>query len=61
MKKSLADKLQEEINRMDGRCNQLLGYIQSYKENNNFQQANECDIKYRQLKMVSQTLKKLLV
>jgi len=61
MKKSLADKLQEEINRMDGRCNQLLGYIQDYKKNNNFQQANECDIKYRQLKMVSQALKKLLV
>lgn len=60
MKKSLADKLQDEINRMDGRCNQLLGYIKDYKENNNFQQANECDIKYRQLKMVSQALKKLL-
>lgn len=61
MEKSLTDKLQEEINRMDERCSQLLGYIQNYKKNNNFQQANECDIKYRQLKMVSQSLKKLLV
>lgn len=60
MKKSLAEKLQEEIDRMDERCNQLLGYIQDYKKNNNFQHANECDIKYRQLKMVSQALKTLL-
>ena len=53
--------MQEEINRMDGKMQPIIGYIQSYKENNNFQQANECDIKYRQLKMVSQALKKLLV
>jgi len=56
----MREKLIAEISRIDARCEQLLGYIQDYKKNNGFQQANECDIKYRQLKMVSQSLKKLL-
>ena len=60
MKETLRKRLEDEISRIDARCNQLLGYIKDYKENNNFQQANECDIKYRQLKMISQALKKLL-
>lgn len=60
MKETLRKRLEDEISRIDARCKQLLGYIQDYKKNNNFQQANECDIKYRQLKMVSQALKKLL-
>ena len=61
MKKSLHDKLVNEINRIDARCEQLLEHIEDYKKNNAFEEAMKNNIKYRQLVMVSQSLKKLLV
>jgi hypothetical protein len=57
MTTSLADKLQEEINKIDWKCKNLLVLIQDYKENNSFQKASECQIKYRELKIVSRDLK----
>jgi len=61
MTTSLADKLQEEISKIDWKCKNLLVLIQDYKENNSFQKASECQIKYRELKMVSRDLKQNVV
>jgi len=61
MKKSLYEKLVSEISKIDARCKQLNDYCTEYKEDNDFENAMKCDIKWRQLKMVSQNLKKLLV
>ena len=60
MKKSLREMLESEINRIDERCEQLRKNISEYKEDNDFESAMKNDIKYRQLKIVSQNLKKLL-
>jgi hypothetical protein len=60
MKETLRKRLQSEIDRMDARCNQLMKNISEYKEDNDFESAMKNDIKWRQLKMVSQHLKKLL-
>ena len=60
MKETLRKRLQSEIDRMDARCNQLMKNISEYKEENDFESAMKNDIKWRQLKMVSQHLKKLL-
>ena len=60
MKESIIDKLKSEINKIDERCEQLRKNIAEYKEGNDFESAMKNDIKYRQLKMVSQSLKKLL-
>ena len=60
MKESLMDKLKSEINKIDERCDQLRKNITEYKEDNDFESAMKNDIKYRQLKIVSQNLKKLL-
>jgi hypothetical protein len=60
MKESLIDKLKSEINKIDERCEQLRKNITEYKEDNDFESAMKNDIKYRQLKIVSQSLKKLL-
>ena len=61
MKKSLHEKLASEISRIDARCEQLNKNWKEYKEDNDFENALKTDIKWRQLKMVSQSLKKLLV
>jgi hypothetical protein len=61
MKKSLYEKLVSEISRIDARCEQLNKNWKEYKEDNDFENALKTDIKWRQLKMVSQSLKKLLV
>jgi hypothetical protein len=58
--KNLEEKLLSEINRIDVRCEQLRKYVLEYKEDNDYENAMKNDIKYRQLKMVSQSLKKLL-
>lgn len=60
MKETLRKKLEDEINRIDVRCEQLRKNTSEYKEDNEFESAMKSDIKYRQLKMVSQSLKKLL-
>lgn len=60
MKKTLRDKLISEITKIDERCEQLRKNIAEYKEDNNFEDAMKNDIKYRQLKIVSQQLKKIL-
>jgi hypothetical protein len=61
MKKSLHEKLISEINRIDARCEQLHKNTMEYKKENEYENAMKSDIKYRQLRMVSQSLKKLLV
>ena len=60
MKETLRKKLQDEISRIDARCEQLQKNILEYKENNEYASAMKNDIKYNQLKIVSQSLKKLL-
>ncbi len=60
MKESLYQKLVSEISRIDVRCEQLRKNVLEYKEDNEYESAMKSDIKYRQLKMVSQSLKKLL-
>ena len=60
MKETLRKRLEDEISRIDARCNQLNQHCTEYKEDNDFENAMKCDIKCRQLKMVSQSLKKLL-
>ncbi len=60
MKETLRKRLENEISKIDARCKQLLEHIENYKKNNGFEEAMKNDIKYRQLKMVSQSLKKLL-
>ena len=60
MKGTLRKRLENEISRIDARCNQLNQYCTEYKKNNDFESAMKCDIKWRQLKMVSQSLKELL-
>ncbi len=60
MKESLYQKLVSEISRIDARCEQLRKNVLEYKEDNEYESAMKSDIKYRQLKMVSQSLKKLL-
>ena len=60
MKEVLIKRLEREINKIDARCNQLNEHIKEYKEDNDFESAMKCDIKFSQLKMVSQSLKKLL-
>jgi hypothetical protein len=60
MKETLRKRLEDEISRIDARCKQLLEHIQDHKNNNDFEEAMKNDIKYRQLAMVSQSLKKLI-
>ena len=60
MKKTLKENLLTEIARIDSRVEQLRVYIQEYKAENNYEEAMKCDIKWRQLKMVSQSLKKIV-
>jgi len=60
MKETLRKKLEDEISRIDARCEQLRKNVLEYKEDNEYESAMKSDIKYRQLKMVSQSLKKLL-
>lgn len=60
MKETLRKRLEDEIIRIDVRCEQLRKNVLEYKEYNEYESAMKSDIKYRQLKMVSQSLKKLL-
>jgi hypothetical protein len=60
MKETLKKRLEDEISRIDARCEQLRKNVLEYKEDNEYESAMKSDIKYRQLKMVSQSLKKLL-
>lgn len=60
MKKSLRDKLIRRIEDMQQRVIQLRKHTMEYKENNDFESAMKCDIKYRQLSLVVQELNKLI-
>ncbi len=60
MKETLRKRLEDEISRIDARCDQLHKNVLEYKEDNDYESAMKNDIKWRQLKMVSQSLKKLL-
>ena len=60
MKETLKQRLEKEIILIDGRCLQLLEHLKSYKEDNELENAIKTDIKWRQLRLVSQRLKKLL-
>jgi hypothetical protein len=60
MKKTLREKLWDEIDRIDKRCNQLMRNISEYKEDNDFENAMKNDIKLKQLEMVAQHLSELL-
>tara|TARA_R110000822_G_scaffold155602_3_gene295404 strand:+ start:518 stop:703 length:186 start_codon:yes stop_codon:yes gene_type:complete len=60
MKETLRKRLENEISKIDGRCDQLLKNFKEYKEDNKLEYAIKTDIKWRELKMVSQSLIKLL-
>ncbi len=60
MKETLRERLENEISRIDARCEQLRKNILEYKEDNDYENAMKNDIKWRQLKMVSQSFQKLL-
>lgn len=60
MKKSLRERLLSRIEDMQQRVIQLRKNTMEYKENNDFENAMKCDIKYRQLKLVVQELNKLI-
>ena len=60
MKETLRERLENEISRIDARCEQLRKNILEYKEDNDYENAMKEDIKWRQLKMVSQSFQKLL-
>lgn len=60
MKETLRKRLIVEIAAIDERCEQLNKNANEYKEDNDFENAMKSDIKWRQLKMVSQRLKKLI-
>jgi hypothetical protein len=56
----LKEKLLNTIEDMQIRAIQLNKYIKEYKEDNDYENAMKCDIKYRQLKMIIQELNKLV-
>ena len=56
----LKEKLLNRIEDMQVRAIQLNKYIKEYKEDNDYENAMKCDIKYRQLKMIIQELNKLI-
>jgi len=60
MKETLRQRLENKISQIDARCEQLCKNIYANKELNDYESAMKNDIKYRQLKIVSQSLKKLL-
>lgn len=60
MKKSLREKLLSRIEDMQIRAIQLNKHIKEYKEDNDYENAMKCDIRYRQLKIIIQELNKLI-
>tara|TARA_R100001244_G_C5129100_1_gene125358 strand:+ start:100 stop:285 length:186 start_codon:yes stop_codon:yes gene_type:complete len=60
MKENLRKRLISRIEDLDERIQQLKKYRCSAKEANNFKDAMTYDIKYQQLKIVSEEFKKLL-
>lgn len=60
MKETLREALTWEIKRLDLRIDQLIRNITEYKESDNYEDAMKCEIKYKELKMVSTSFKKLL-
>tara|TARA_R110000851_G_scaffold172952_6_gene319244 strand:- start:862 stop:1053 length:192 start_codon:yes stop_codon:yes gene_type:complete len=59
-KNNLRGRLLERIEDMQVRVIQLRKHIMEYKEDNDYENAMKCDIKYRQLKLVVQELNKLI-
>ncbi len=60
MKETLRQRLENEISRMDARCEQLQKNIHANRELTDYESAMKNDIMYRQLKRVFQSLKELL-
>tara|TARA_R110000822_G_scaffold286785_1_gene408079 strand:- start:315 stop:500 length:186 start_codon:yes stop_codon:yes gene_type:complete len=60
MKKSLREKLLSRIEDMQIGAIQLNKHIKEYKEDNDYENAMKCDIRYRQLKIIIQGLNKLI-
>lgn len=60
MKESLRSRLLSRIEDMQIRAIQLNKHIKEYKEDNDYENAMKCDIKYRQLKMIIQELNNLV-
>ena len=65
MKRDLTDelieKLHRQIEKLDEKCDAILVDAKHHKENNESQQANECDNKYKQLKTILQNLNELII
>jgi cell division protein FtsB len=60
MATTLRKQLDLEIERIDERTRQLEEFISLYKDNNDYESAMKCDIKRRQLGLVSENLKKII-
>lgn len=61
MKETLRKRLESEISRIDARCEQLGKYLEEYQWELDYENALITNVKLKQLNMVSQSLKKLLV
>ena len=60
MKETIEEKLIAEISNIDKRIEYLKERIEKYKEENDYYNAMQTNIKYRELKTVSQLLKRII-
>ena len=60
MKETIEEKLIAEISNIDKRIEYLKERIEKYKEENDYYNAMQTNIKYRELKTVSQSLKRII-
>ena len=60
MKETLKERLENEISRIDARCEQLRKNVLIYKKYDDYENALKEDIRRQQLEMVSQSFQKLL-
>jgi hypothetical protein len=61
MTQTLKQELLDEISIIDARCEQLSKNFLEYKDKREFELAIRCDVKYRELKTVSNRLKKIII
>ena len=60
MKETIEEKLIDQIANIDKRIEYLKERIEKYKEENDYYNAMQTNIKYRELKTVSQSLKRII-
>ena len=60
MKETIEEKLIDQIANIDKRIEYLKERIEKYKEENDYYNAMQNNIKYRELKTVSQLLKRII-